>query len=115
MTEETEPWDFEHQQAETVLTLRELLAETDLTEGMEITLDLQFQPGPEADAEGFLRKLKMFGYRAEQVEDADAPFVEAQVDGVRLSADDIWRHEERTTRLALIHGYTADGWGFLEP
>lgn len=115
MSEPQDDWDFEHQRAETLWTLHEILAQGALKEGSQITLDLQFVPGPGAETDAFLRKLGMFGYRAEEVRDGDAPFVEAQVDGVALSADAIWTHEERTTKLALLHGFIPDGWGFLEP
>ncbi|MEM6439772.1 MAG: hypothetical protein AAF763_08795, partial [Pseudomonadota bacterium] len=77
-----------------------------------IRLDLQFVPGEAADAPAFLRALGMFGYEAEGA--LDGAEVEASVDAV-LTLEDVWRHEERTTKIALARGYVPDGWGFWEP
>lgn len=110
-TREDGGWDFEIQRAVTAHTLSELAAQG-APEGAPIRLDLQFVPGDGADAPAFLRALGMFGYAAEGSLDGEE--VEASVDAV-LTLDDIWLHEERTTKIALARGYVPDGWGFWEP
>jgi hypothetical protein len=104
-------WDFAAQKADTEHTLK-VLAEQGVPEGAAIRLDLQFVPGEGADAAAFLRALGMFGYEAEG--SLDGTEVEASVDAV-LTLDDVWAHEERTTKIALARGYVPDGWGFWEP
>mgnify|MGYP001802706404 CR=1 FL=1 len=41
--------------------------------------------------------------------------IAASIDGVHLTLEDIWSHEERATKIALSRGYEPDGWGFMEP
>ncbi len=102
--------DFEHQKAETLWTVAELLRLNDaLTEGQHITLDLQFLPGAAADPDAAIRALKMFGYSASQTDDGE---VEIQIPDVPFTAEAIWLHEERCTRIAIERGFTPDGWGF---
>ena len=106
--------DEEYQQLETAHTIAHLLrTQTGLSEGQEIKLDLYFKPGTDADTEGALKRLKMFGYEAEvEAEDASLS-VKSPV--TQLTLDAIWEHEERTTKLVGQHGFTPDGWGFWEP
>lgn len=111
MTAAEDAWDWEHQQAVTRLTVQKILDDTGLREGAAIVLDLEFKPTPEADRPAAARKLAMFGYEAE---DNDG-LLRVVVEGVELSGDSIWSHEERTSRIALIHGFEPDGWGFAEP
>lgn len=104
-------WDYAAQKADTVHTL-EVLAKEGVPEGAPIRLDLQFVPGEGADAPAFLRALGSFGYAAEG--SLDGAEIEASVDA-SLTLDEIWLHEERTTKIALARGYVPDGWGFWEP
>lgn len=107
-------WDFEHQKAETFLTVTQLHRDEGVPLGAAIGLDLEFvAAGGAADGDGFRRKLAMFGYHAETGEDADR--VRVAVPDLSFDAEAIWLHEERTTRLALLHGFRPDGWGFYAP
>ncbi|MHA3977682.1 hypothetical protein ACW9UR_08375 [Halovulum sp. GXIMD14794] len=112
MTAAEEAWDWDHQQAVTRLTVQKLLEEEGLQEGTAIALDLEFRPTDDSDRDAAARKLGMFGY---SVEDGDNGGLRVIVEGAELSGDAIWMHEERTSRIALIHGYEPDGWGFAEP
>jgi len=106
------------QKAATFYSVAQFLDEGKVPEGASIALELFFIPIDGADQPAFLKALKTFGYAAE---------VEAEntLDGPReavlvtvptnMTADDIWLHEERTTKLAHPRGFTPDGWGFLEP
>ena len=112
-------WDFDHQKAETFWTVADLVKRGALKGGERIALDLEFVPDPEADTqpdrEALVRKLGMFGYQATEA-DPDAPVtVTVEITDVRFEAEAIWKHEETATKIALIHGYVPDGWGFWEP
>lgn len=102
--------DFEHQKAETFWTVAELLKKG-VEEGATINLDLEFIPGEGADAAAAIRALKMFGYEAEPAENEGLTLT---VPDVAFSAEDIWLHEERTTKIVLERGFLPDGWGFWE-
>lgn len=102
--------DFDHQKAETFWTVAEL-QKKGVEEGSVIDLDLDFVPCDTADAEAAIRALKMFGYDAEPSEDGGLTLT---VPDVAFSAEDIWLHEERATKIALERGFLPDGWGFLE-
>jgi hypothetical protein len=118
MTDAAADWDFDHQRAETAWTVADLIARTDLQGGDTILLDLEFVPGagdPAPQRDAFVRKLGMFGYQVEAEDPARPGEVSVAVPDVALDADAIWLHEERTTKLALIHGFLPDGWGFAEP
>ncbi|HSF93299.1 MAG TPA: hypothetical protein VLA51_14015 [Paracoccaceae bacterium] len=104
-------WDWELQQAQTAYTVQSLLEKEGVTEGMKITLDLDFLATPEADAPALFKILKAFGYAAEEVEGG----VSVQVPDVPFTVQDIWTHEERVSNMALHRGFTPDGWGFWEP
>ncbi len=106
------------QKAATYYSVGQFLAEGKVPEGAAIELELFFIPTNDADQAAFLKALKTFGYSAE-VEN------EATLDGGReavlvnvptkMTSDDIWLHEGRTTKLAQTRGFAPDGWGFLEP
>ncbi|MSU88350.1 hypothetical protein GE300_01805 [Rhodobacteraceae bacterium 2CG4] len=112
MTAAEDAWDWEHQQAVTRLTVQRILSESGLAEGVAVELDLDFVPTDAADRAAAVRKLGMFGYGVEAAEDGA---LRVAAGSVPLEADAIWQHEERTSRIALIHGYEPDGWGFAEP
>ncbi|MBD3625383.1 MAG: hypothetical protein HUJ24_08405 [Rhodobacteraceae bacterium] len=112
MTAAEDAWDWEHQQAVTRLTVKQILNDTDLPKGTSIDLDLEFRPTETADRTAAVRKMGMFGYAVDDAEDGALRVVAASVP---LDADAIWQHEERASRIALIHGYEPDGWGFAEP
>lgn len=107
-------WDWGEQRRDTEYTFEELKREAELEEGTIITLDLQFLPAEtDSDQDAFVKALKSFGYDVTIYEEDDT--VEASVEGVAFTVEDIWLHEERTTKIALSRGFAPDGWGFWEP
>jgi hypothetical protein len=107
-----ENWDFEHQRLETAASVAEIRAESGLAKDARVDLDLEFAPASDAaDAPAALKALGMFGYAAD-VEDGR---IQVTVPDVAFDAAEIWRHEERTSRIALARGFEPDGWGFQEP
>jgi hypothetical protein len=110
----SETWDWAHQRAETEATVEMLTEEGAVEPGALITLDLEFvAASADADLSAFVRALASFGYRVTSEPDDDG--VEIAVPDVPFSAEGIWLHEERTTRIALARGFEPDGWGFFEP
>ena len=105
-------WDFEHQKAETAITLKHIEESGDLAAGTHVTLDLEFNPVEGADAEACARALKMFGYEVEVHEDG---MIAASKPDVPLTLAGVWEQEERATKIALERGYEPEGWGFWEP
>ena len=107
------------QKAATYYSVAQFLAEGKVPEGAAIELELFFIPADNPDQPAFLKALKTFGYGAkvEAENTLEGPPREAVLVRVptRMTADDIWLHEERTTKLAQPRGYAPDGWGFLEP
>ncbi|MFO1104765.1 MAG: hypothetical protein U1E34_01590 [Amaricoccus sp.] len=109
-------WDFDEQRAETEMTVAQVREESGLDETAVITLDLEFVPVEEgADPAAVLKALTSFGYLASAVENDPDGRIEATVLDIPFSAEVIWLHEERTTRIALARGFVPDGWGFWEP
>lgn len=113
-------WDIESQQAATRYTVAQLIAEKNVPENANITLELFFIPTENPDSEALLKALKTFGYMAEPetetVEGGGTRIaILVTIENLELSADNIWLHEERTTKIALPRGYAPDGWGFVEP
>ena len=116
MSNENQEFD---QKAATFYSVAEFLKEGKVTEGAAIALELFFIPTKDADQTAFLKALKTFGYSAEvETENVvggggrEAVLVNA---ATKMTAEDIWLHEERTTKLAQSRGFAPDGWGFLEP
>ena len=108
-----ERWSWKEQRADTEHTFRELKKQAGIKEGAAIDLDLTFLPDEDgADTAALVRALETFGYAAEAMEDGS---VEATAEGVRFTLDEVWTHEERTTKLALARGFAPDGWGFWAP
>ncbi len=107
-----EDWDFEHQRLETEASVSKIRSETGLGKDARVDLDLEFTPTSDgSDAPATLKALGMFGYAAD-VEDGR---IQVTVPDVAFDAAEIWRHEERTSRIALARGFEPDGWGFQEP
>ncbi len=108
-------WNFTEQQAETVFTCEQLRDKQGVKPHSEIMLDLFFAPveGEEARREAFERSLGMFGYTV--ADDSEGDTVAASIGPIAFTPQDIWLHEERTTKMALARGYKPDGWGFAEP
>ncbi|MCF6271783.1 MAG: ribonuclease E inhibitor RraB [Rhodobacteraceae bacterium] len=106
-------------QAATFYSVAEFLKEGKVTQNAPIALELFFIPEAEADQPAFLKALKTFGYSAvtESENTTDGTEREAVLVTVetKLTAEDIWLHEERCTKLAQPRGFAPDGWGFLEP
>lgn len=113
-------WDFDSQQAATRYTVAQLIAEKNVPENARITLELFFIPTENPDTEALLKALKTFGYAAEPEQETleggtTRIAVLVSIENLEMSADNIWLHEERTTKIALPRGYAPDGWGFVEP
>ena len=108
-------WNFTEQQAETVFTCEQLRDKQGVKPHTEIRLDLFFKPieGEEARREAFEKALETFGYEVGESE-SDGE-VAAAIGPIPFTPQDIWLHEERTTKMALARGYQPDGWGFAEP
>jgi hypothetical protein len=107
-------WDWAEQKRDTVYTYDQLRKEAGLAPGARITLDLQFLPAEtDSDERAFVAALERAGYDVTLT--PGDPTVEASMDDTPFTVDAIWKHEERTTRLALNHGYAPDGWGFWDP
>ena len=80
--------EADFQKLETAHTIAELLkTQSGLREGQDIVLDLFFLPGPEADADGALQRLRMFGYLGEIDEDGT---LSLQTPTTQLSLEGIW-------------------------
>lgn len=102
--------DFEHQKAETFYTIAEMFKGDDpLGEALVVTLELHFVATASADPEAALRALKMFGYAARL---DGKKLILVEIPDLTLSAENIWLHEERCTKIALERGFEPDGWGF---
>lgn len=112
-------WDFERQHSETRDTLKHLSESQDVSVGPKtmVTLDVFLAPGEAADQEALERALAMFGYTGEMYEDEETKELSftVSIEDVALTADDVWLHEERVSKIAIARGYTPDGWGFFEP
>ena len=108
-------WNFTEQQAETVFTCEQLRHTKGVKPHSEIMLDLFFVPieGEEARREAFEKALETFGYQPGEAENENE--VAASIGPIPFTPQDIWLHEERTTKMALARGYKPDGWGFAEP
>ncbi len=113
----TDEQEFD-QKAATYYSVAQFLDEGKVPEGAAISLELFFIPTDSADQPAFLKALKTFGYVAEvESENTESGAREAVLVTVptTMGADDIWLHEQRTTKLAQARGFAPDGWGFLEP
>ena len=116
----TDNWDFDAQQAATRYTVAQLISEKNVPENAEISLELFFVAVENAETELLLKALKTFGYDAEPEQETleggeTRTAILITIDKTKMSADNIWTHEERTTKLALSRGFVPDGWGFVEP
>lgn len=109
-----EPWDWAEQRRDTEASFKELQKDSGLETGTLITLDLQFLPAEtDSDEDALILALEKAGYEVTVSPEDDT--VEASVADVPFSVEAIWKHEERTTKIALEKGYAPDGWGFWEP
>lgn len=111
-------WDFDRQRSETTDTVQDLKDNQNVPVGSDtrVTLDIFLMPGEAANEEALERALTMFGYAGDPDETEDKePVYVVTIPDVALTADDIWLHEERVTKIALERGYSPDGWGFFEP
>ncbi len=113
-------WDFESQQAATRYTVAQLIADKNVPENAKISLELFFIPSDKGETKNLLKALKTFGYTASSEQETleggtTRTAVLVSIENTEMSADNIWLHEERITKIALTRGYTPDGWGFLEP
>ena len=104
------PHDFEKQRQETILVWSDI-ASRNPNLPAKINLDIHFLPNSGAsDKEEFKASLEEVGFLVKVYEDDET--VEASVTSI-TSVDEVWYYEERATKLALIHGFKPDGWGFF--
>ena len=115
-------WDFSEQQAETVWTCEQLRDERGVKPHSDIMLDLFFVPieGEDARRDALEKALGAFGYTVDDFdcsddEEANPDTVACSIGPIPFTPQDIWMHEERTTKMALARGYRPDGWGFADP
>jgi len=110
-------WDFAEQKSETNDTVQDLKENQNLPVGKDtiVTLDIFLVPGEGADQEALEKALAMFGYAGDVSEEEGSSDFVVTVPEVSLTAEDIWLHEERVTKIAIARGFTPDGWGFFEP
>ena len=113
----TDTQEFD-QKAATFYSVAKFLEEGKIKDGASIELELFFNPEEAADQPAFLKALKTFGYVAdietENTEDGAREVVLVNVT-TKMTSEDIWLHEDRTSKLAQSRGFAPDGWGFLEP
>lgn len=103
--------DFDNQMQETRWVWNDLSAKHDLPNNA--VLDLQFVPDQTgADWNLFQKILTEAGYESSVYEDGST--IEASIGPIKLGFEEIWRHEECTTKLALKCGFSPDGWGFSD-
>lgn len=62
----------------------------------------------DADWAGFEGKLRAAGFRTRR--ESDGETLTASVGPVAVTAEEIWRWEERATGIALAHDFYPDGW-----
>lgn len=108
----SDQWDWELQQNQTAYTVAELLKSSPRMNGVEITLDMHFEPTDAAEADKLEKALTTFGY---SVRIATSGTFEVSIQDIPFTFEGIWTHEERATKMALSRGFQPDGWGFWEP
>lgn len=110
-------WDWTSQQAETVWTVNDIAARTDVQPGAVIDLDIQTVDAGGGARKAYLEALNAAGYVNTSYVDDETRIetIEITVPSARFDADHIWSVEKAVTQLALAHGYRPDGWGFREP
>lgn len=103
--------DFEKQKQETIWVWSDISnRNTDLP--AKINLDIQFlKTSTNSNRENFKISLEGAGFSVAFYEEDET--VEASVNMIDASVEAIWLHEERATKLALVHGFKPDGWGFF--
>lgn len=105
------PHDFEKQRQETILVWSDI-TNRNPNLPVKINLDIHFLPtSGSSDKEGFKVSLEEVGFLVKIYGDDET--VEASVNSIDASVDELWHYEERATKLALIHGFKPDGWGFF--
>jgi hypothetical protein len=104
-------YDFDKQRRETIGVWSDIAKRhPDLPS--EINLDLHFLKASKTpDERAFVTSLKDVGFSVKFYQDDGT--IEASVHMIKASAETIWLHEERATKLALIYGFKPDGWGFF--
>ena len=103
--------DFEKQRQETVWVWSDI-SNRNLNLPAKINLDIQFLGiSADSDKESFIASLKAAGFSVSFYEEDGT--VEASVSMIDASVEAVWLNEERATKLALIHGFKPDGWGFF--
>lgn len=108
----SDEWDWELQQNQTAYTVAELIKQNASIEGVNITLDMEYEPVEGADKATLEKALRTFGY---DVIVSSKGAIQASISDIPFTFESIWTHEERTTKMALSRGYQPDGWGFWEP
>ncbi len=105
--------DYGAQRAETYAVYAEIQSQAEALPD-EADIDYAFVPGANADWENAQSALSDAGFECAQAEDDNgAPYLNARLPDQPMTAMSIWLGEEMATRIALPHGFTPDGWGFL--
>ncbi|MFD2172760.1 ribonuclease E inhibitor RraB [Rhodobacter lacus] len=107
--------DLKQQKAETEQIFREIASMEDLP--ARAVIAFQFVPEDRAaDWDTFTEALEAQGYAVEWYEaedDEDEDCFEVTTPEVALNVETLWAEEEKLTLLAAVHGFAADGWGFM--
>ena len=114
MAEDTRP-DLAAQRAETYASFDDLARDGALPDCADI--DYFLVPGSEeADWRPLAQALTEEGYDVAWIDELDAPedqpYLVATLTDQPLSASSIWAGEDHAPRIAALHGFTPDGWGF---
>jgi len=101
--------DYEQQRHDTFQAWRDISSRHAMPD--EIELDIQFVPYGDplwSDAQTALAEA---GYRVCRYDDGST--LQASVGPIKNTAQEIWKHDQATTELAIKYGFKPDGWGFL--
>lgn len=107
--------DFKQQQAETAKIFREIAAMEPLPARARIAFQFLAEDGA-ADWDAFAEAAAAAGYAVEGFEaqdDEDEDCLEITTPDLDLTLETLWAHEEKLTLLGAVHGFYADGWGFV--
>ncbi|MBZ4021132.1 hypothetical protein CKO11_01470 [Rhodobacter sp. TJ_12] len=107
--------DMKQQKAET----EQIFAEIAKMEDLPARAVVAFQFVPEdgsADWDAFTEALEAQGYGVEWYEaedDEDEDCLEITTPEMALNVEALWAEEEKLTVQGAVHGFLADGWGFM--
>ena len=103
--------DFAEQKAETYAVFNDLREKVEIADTADI--DYMFEASPDADWDAFEAALDVAGFDTEREDGDGTPNLVAILADQPVSALTIWMGEEMATKIALLHGFTPDGWGLM--